>query len=270
MKQLLLGVEGTPRALWPPFWLCPKDFFPLKSLHVPSSPHLPSGPMSGNSTSLSWGSKIWNPRREGWGSTCCAWEGTEQAAWRPGAQGPDPKKPPAGLVPSWPPAPGPPPAAPARPLGLARLRCVKQGFLLVLNAGLSLSLPFSVQDGFPRRFSKPEYQQFFLGMHKKSLEAAAESGRKPEVERQAPPRLDKAEQEEGGPEPPAAMSQEELRENSIAALRARAQEHSTKVLGTVSGPDSLARNAEEPEAEEAVDEDRPSEKLSPPQLEDMA
>lgn len=107
-------------------------------------------------------------------------------------------------------------------------------------------------------------------MHKKSLEAAAESGRKPEVERQALPKLDKMEQEERGPDPPAAMSQEELRENSIAALRARAQEHSTKVLGTVSRPESLARNAEEPEEEEAMDEDRPTEKLSPPQLEDMA
>ncbi|XP_019282683.1 visual system homeobox 2 isoform X1 [Panthera pardus] len=127
-----------------------------------------------------------------------------------------------------------------------------------------------VQDGFPRRFSKPEYQQFFLGMHKKSLEAAAESGRKPEVERQALPKLDKMEPEERGPDPPAAMSQEELRENSIAALRARAQEHSTKVLGTVSGPDSLARNTEEPEEEDAMEEDRPAEKLSPPQLEDMA
>lgn len=107
-------------------------------------------------------------------------------------------------------------------------------------------------------------------MHKKSLEAAAESGRKPEVERQALPKLDKMEQEERGPDAPAAMSQEELRENSIAALRARAQEHSTKVLGTVSGPNSLARNAEEPEEEEAMDEDRPVEKLSPRQLEDVA
>lgn len=107
-------------------------------------------------------------------------------------------------------------------------------------------------------------------MHKKSLEAAAESGRKPEAERQALPKLDKIEPEERGPDAPAAMSQEELRENSIAALRARAQEHSTKVLGTVSGPDSLARNGEEPEREEVPDEDRPAEKLSPPQLEDMA
>ncbi|XP_042636960.1 visual system homeobox 2 [Orycteropus afer afer] len=127
-----------------------------------------------------------------------------------------------------------------------------------------------VQDGFPRRFSKPEYQQFFLGMHKKSLEAAAESGRKPEAERQALPKLDKMEQEERGPDPQAAISQEELRENSIAVLRAKAQEHSTKVLGTVSGPESLARNVEKPEEEEAMDKDRPTEPLNPPQLEDMA
>lgn len=107
-------------------------------------------------------------------------------------------------------------------------------------------------------------------MHKKSLEAAAESGRKPEVERQVLPKLDKLEPEERGPDPPVAMSQEELRENSIAALRARAQEHSTKVLGTVSGPDGLARKAEEPEEEEAVEEDRPLEKPSAVQPEDLA
>ena len=106
--------------------------------------------------------------------------------------------------------------------------------------------------------------------HKKSLEAAAESGRKPEAERQALPKLDKTEPEERGTEPPAAMSQEELRENSIAALRARAQEHSTKVLGTVSSPDGLVRGAEEPEREEAADEDRPAERLSPARLEDVA
>ncbi|XP_005901034.2 visual system homeobox 2 [Bos mutus] len=111
---------------------------------------------------------------------------------------------------------------------------------------------------------------WLLGMHKKSLEAAAESGRKPEAERQALPKLDKTEPEERGTEPPAAMSQEELRENSIAALRARAQEHSTKVLGTVSGPDGLVRGAEEPEREEAEDEDRPAERLSPARLEDVA
>ncbi|XP_004584457.2 visual system homeobox 2 isoform X2 [Ochotona princeps] len=115
---------------------------------------------------------------------------------------------------------------------------------------------------------------WLLGMHKKSLEAAAESGRKPEVERQALPKLDKLEQEERGADPQAALSQEELREHSIAALRAKAQEHSTKVLGTASVPDGLARGTERPPEEEEEQEDtahhRPAGKLSPPQLEDMA
>ncbi|KAG6936751.1 visual system homeobox 2 [Chelydra serpentina] len=135
--------------------------------------------------------------------------------------------------------------------------CLKQGFLLFLNSGLSLSLLFSVQDGFPmpRRFSKPEYQQFFLGMHKKSLEAAAEVGRKPDVERQALPKLDKSNKEERGPDPKTTISQEELRENSIAALRAKAQEHSTKVLGTVPGdPPTPARKPEQEEKAAAEDE----------------
>lgn len=126
----------------------------------------------------------------------------------------------------------------------------------------------------PRRFSKPEYQQFFLGMHKKSLEAAAETGRKPEVERQVLPKLDKSEKEERGPDPQAAtISQEELRENSIAALRAKAQEHSTKVLGTISGGEALARKAEkqeeameeEEEEEATTEEERQTERPSPMQ-----
>ena len=131
--------------------------------------------------------------------------------------------------------------------------CVKRGCLLFLNSGLSLSLLFSVQDGFPmpRRFSKPEYQQFFLGMHKKSLEAAAEAGRKTEVERQALPKLDKGDKEERGPDPKTTISQEELRENSIAALRAKAQEHSTKVLGTIAG-DTPASGRKTEAGEEAV------------------
>uniref|UniRef100_A0A3B1IKV2 Visual system homeobox 2 n=1 Tax=Astyanax mexicanus TaxID=7994 RepID=A0A3B1IKV2_ASTMX len=76
---------------------------------------------------------------------------------------------------------------------------------------------------------------WLLGMHKKSLEAAtgALSG-KPEVN-QPPashPKTDESEVEDRRSESP--MSKEELRENSIAALRAKAQEHSAKVLGTVS------------------------------------
>lgn len=149
--------------------------------------------------------------------------------------------------------------------------CVKRGFLLFLNSGLSLSLLFSVQDGFPmpRRFSKPEYQQFFLGMHKKSLEAAAEAGRKTEVERQALPKLDKGDKEERGPDPKTTISQEELRENSIAALRAKAQEHSTKVLGTIAGDTPApGRKPEIGEEAAATEDERQTEKLNSSQKEE--
>ncbi|KAK9409593.1 visual system homeobox 2 [Crotalus adamanteus] len=113
----------------------------------------------------------------------------------------------------------------------------------------------------PRRFSKPEYQQFFLGMHKKSLEAAAEAGRKPEMERQALPKLDKSDKEERGADSKTTISQEELRENSIAALRAKAQEHSTKVLGTIPGdPPTPVRKPEKEEEAATAEDDRQMEK----------
>ncbi|XP_073442912.1 visual system homeobox 2 [Dendrobates tinctorius] len=80
----------------------------------------------------------------------------------------------------------------------------------------------------PRRFSKPEYQQFFAGMHKKSLEAADAI---PQPERELPAISNQPESSERTEaDPPSSISEEELRENSIAALRARAQEHSAKVL----------------------------------------
>uniref|UniRef100_A0A8C3BVL9 Visual system homeobox 2 n=1 Tax=Cairina moschata TaxID=8855 RepID=A0A8C3BVL9_CAIMO len=105
---------------------------------------------------------------------------------------------------------------------------------------------------------------WLLGMHKKSLEAAAEAGRKTEVERQALPKLDKGDKEERGPDPKTAISQEELRENSIAALRAKAQEHSTKVLGTIAG--DTPRKPEK--VEEAAEDERQTEKSSVSQKEE--
>ncbi|KAG9481660.1 hypothetical protein GDO78_010743 [Eleutherodactylus coqui] len=87
-----------------------------------------------------------------------------------------------------------------------------------------------VQDdlSIPRRFSKTEYQQFFAGMHKKSLEAA-DAVQQPE--REVPAISNQPEvSERREAEQPNSISEEELRENSIAALRARAQEHSAKVL----------------------------------------
>ncbi|XP_059375115.1 visual system homeobox 2 isoform X2 [Carassius carassius] len=74
---------------------------------------------------------------------------------------------------------------------------------------------------------------WLLGMHKKSLETAAvQSNEKSDViQKPTNPKPDEAEAEERRTESP--MSKEELRENSIAVLRAKAQEHSAKVLGTV-------------------------------------
>ncbi len=51
------------------------------------------------------------------------------------------------------------------------------------------------------------------------------------------------------------MSKEELRENSIAVLRAKAQEHSAKVLGTVSS------ERLEHKMETSVTEEKSSEQL---------
>ncbi|NWY66340.1 VSX2 protein, partial [Erithacus rubecula] len=110
---------------------------------------------------------------------------------------------------------------------------------------------------------------WLLGMHKKSLEAAAEAGRKTEVERQALPKLDKGDKEERGPDPKTTISQEELRENSIAALRAKAQEHSTKVLGTIAGDTPAPGRKVETGEEAAVAEDeRQTEKLNSSQKEE--
>uniref|UniRef100_A0A8C5X0D9 Visual system homeobox 2 n=1 Tax=Malurus cyaneus samueli TaxID=2593467 RepID=A0A8C5X0D9_9PASS len=110
---------------------------------------------------------------------------------------------------------------------------------------------------------------WLLGMHKKSLEAAAEAGRKTEVERQALPKLDKGDKEERGPDPKTTISQEELRENSIAALRAKAQEHSTKVLGTIAGDSPAPGRKPETGEEAAVAEDeRQTEKLNSSQKEE--
>ncbi|XP_078516001.1 visual system homeobox 2 [Lissotriton helveticus] len=92
---------------------------------------------------------------------------------------------------------------------------------------------------------------WLLGMHKKSLEAAVETGRKPETEHPSLTKPNKDEQEERTPNTTAPISKEEMREHSIAALRAKAQEHSAKVLGTVPSdlPSRMAEKDEEEKAE---------------------
>ncbi|KAL0170247.1 hypothetical protein M9458_034843, partial [Cirrhinus mrigala] len=111
------------------------------------------------------------------------------------------------------------------------------------------------QDGFPTTscFSKHEYPPFFAGMHKKSLETAAVQPNEKSDVTQKPtnPKPDEVEAEERRTESP--MSKEELRENSIAVLRAKAQEHSAKVLGTVSS-DRLEHKMETSVTEEKSSE----------------
>ena len=73
-------------------------------------------------------------------------------------------------------------------------------------------------------------------MHKKSMEAAVlpQTGKSDAPQQLSSQRPEDAEAEEKRPEEKSTISKEEMRENSIAALRAKAQEHSAKVLGTVS------------------------------------
>ncbi|KAM8833252.1 LOW QUALITY PROTEIN: visual system homeobox 2 [Synchiropus picturatus] len=91
-----------------------------------------------------------------------------------------------------------------------------------------------VQDGLPnhRRNSKSEYLQLFAGMHKKSMETVVSPPKASKCDE--PLQLtSKSSDAPEAEESESAISKEELRENSIAALRAKAQEHSAKVLGTV-------------------------------------
>ncbi|KAG1972503.1 visual system homeobox 2 isoform X2 [Pimephales promelas] len=97
---------------------------------------------------------------------------------------------------------------------------------------------------------------WLLGMHKKSMETVAvQPNEKSDVTQMKPtnPKPDEAEAEERRTESP--MSKEELRENSIAVLRAKAQEHSAKVLGTVSS------ERLEHKMETSVTEEKTSERL---------
>lgn len=95
------------------------------------------------------------------------------------------------------------------------------------------------------RLSKSKYPQFFAGMHKKSMEsvAALPAGKPETIPPPATQKADEREAEGHMAESKSPISKEELRENSIAALRAKAQEHSAKVLGTVSG-DAPGRKVE--------------------------
>ncbi|XP_076605029.1 visual system homeobox 2 isoform X2 [Chaetodon auriga] len=101
---------------------------------------------------------------------------------------------------------------------------------------------------------------WLLGMHKKSAEAAAPppTGKCDAPQQPSSQRAEEAEAEEKRSEGKSTISKEELRENSIAALRAKAQEHSAKVLGTVSH-DRLPDGKQQRQAAE----ENASDRLSP-------
>ncbi|KAM6912593.1 visual system homeobox 2 isoform 2-T2 [Xenentodon cancila] len=108
---------------------------------------------------------------------------------------------------------------------------------------------------------------WLLGMHKKSMEAAAlpQTGKSDAPQQLSAQMPEDAEAEEKRSEVKSAISKEEMRENSIAALRARAQEHSAKVLGTVSH-DRLLEGKQERQAagERANDPPSPAEEPRSP------
>ncbi|KAG8448929.1 hypothetical protein GDO86_015846 [Hymenochirus boettgeri] len=90
---------------------------------------------------------------------------------------------------------------------------------------------------------------WLLGMHKKTIEATSVEGvQQPEREPQALPSQPTT-NERREPEQSVPISEEVLRENSIAALRARAQEHSAKVLRSTNC-ETPARKHEREEGEE--------------------
>ncbi|KAM7375739.1 hypothetical protein PAMP_005517 [Pampus punctatissimus] len=123
-----------------------------------------------------------------------------------------------------------------------------------------------VQDGLPinRRYSKSEYPQLFAGMHKKSMEAVVPppTAKCDEALQPSSRRPEDSEAEEKRSEGKSTISKEELRENSIAALRAKAQEHSAKVLGTVSHDKQLEGKEERQTAEEKASD--PAEEVTSP------
>lgn len=83
------------------------------------------------------------------------------------------------------------------------------------------------------------------------------AGKAEEAPQPTNPKQEEREVEERRTDAKSPISKEELRENSIAALRAKAQEHSAKVLGTVSS-DAPGRKMEEAE-EKSRDQLNPQE-----------
>ncbi|KAM7367942.1 hypothetical protein PAMP_014207 [Pampus punctatissimus] len=102
----------------------------------------------------------------------------------------------------------------------------------------SIPLPESILKSAKEGITE-SYAPWLLGMHKKSVETSHTSPGKPSsttpTAQEKP--VDKGLEEDNEKQtkdPMFPFSKDELRENSIAVLRAKAQEHSAKMLGTVS------------------------------------
>uniref|UniRef100_H3DG13 Visual system homeobox 2 n=1 Tax=Tetraodon nigroviridis TaxID=99883 RepID=H3DG13_TETNG len=101
----------------------------------------------------------------------------------------------------------------------------------------SIPLPESILKSAKEGVTE-SYAPWLLGMHKKSVESSQTSPRKT-VCLTPPPAAETLEskateeQTETHKDSNADVSKEELREHSIAVLRAKAQQHSAKLLGTV-------------------------------------
>ncbi|XP_018550064.1 visual system homeobox 2 [Lates calcarifer] len=110
------------------------------------------------------------------------------------------------------------------------------------------------------------YAPWLLGMHKKSVENSHTPPGKPSSTTPTPTQekpADEAieeEQDKQRKDTNSLISKEELRENSIAALRAKAQEHSAKMLNTVSnrtkGPVTHKEEAGDQEMEQDTAEEK--------------
>ncbi|XP_029903066.1 visual system homeobox 2-like [Myripristis murdjan] len=97
---------------------------------------------------------------------------------------------------------------------------------------------------------------WLLGMHKKSIETTScpspgkPSSTPPPPQEQVAEKGIEEEEETRKKDTKSPISKEELRENSIAVLRAKAQEHSAKMLGTVSADRPNGHRTEKEETED--------------------
>ncbi|XP_058468656.1 visual system homeobox 2-like [Solea solea] len=127
----------------------------------------------------------------------------------------------------------------------------------------SIPLPDSILKSAKEGVTE-SYAPWLLGMHKKSVDPSHTSPGTPGCTSPHTPAQDKPagkvmedKDEEHMEDTDAPISREELRETSIAVLRAKAQQHSAKMLGSVSNRTNVhVTHKEEQEEEEAAADDQ--------------